>query len=110
MEIALVSDDSRVSELLRRWQEHRDKGQTLSPEQLCVGCPELHGEVRRQLDAVRWIEGMRADIATGAQSSATEATAQADAPLSEHDASLTEFLAPPQADDELGRLGKYRIL
>ena len=24
--------------------------------------------------------------------------------------SLTDFLAPPQADDELGRLGKYRIL
>jgi serine/threonine protein kinase len=28
----------------------------------------------------------------------------------EHDASLTDFLAPPQRDDELGRLGKYRIL
>jgi formylglycine-generating enzyme required for sulfatase activity len=27
-----------------------------------------------------------------------------------HDPSLTDFLAPPQADDELGRLGKYRIL
>jgi formylglycine-generating enzyme required for sulfatase activity len=28
----------------------------------------------------------------------------------EHDPRFTEFLAPPQADDELGRLGKYRIL
>ena len=27
-----------------------------------------------------------------------------------HDAELTEFLAPPQAPDELGRLGPYRIL
>jgi formylglycine-generating enzyme required for sulfatase activity len=27
-----------------------------------------------------------------------------------HDSSLTDFLAPPQAPDELGRLGKYRIL
>jgi serine/threonine protein kinase len=26
------------------------------------------------------------------------------------DSSLTDFLAPPQADDELGRLGKYRVL
>ena len=26
------------------------------------------------------------------------------------DARLTDFLAPPQADDELGRLGEYRIL
>jgi len=28
----------------------------------------------------------------------------------EHDPSLSDFLSPPQADDELGRLGKYRIL
>ncbi len=27
-----------------------------------------------------------------------------------HDASLTDFLAPPQADDELGRLGEFRVL
>jgi serine/threonine protein kinase len=27
-----------------------------------------------------------------------------------HEPSLTDFLSPPQADDELGRLGKYRIL
>ena len=26
------------------------------------------------------------------------------------DSCLTDFLAPPQADDELGRLGKYRVL
>src|SRR5437879_5306865 len=29
---------------------------------------------------------------------------------SEYDASLTDFLAPPQADDELGQLGGFRIL
>src|SRR5438045_893919 len=29
---------------------------------------------------------------------------------SDHDSSLTAFLAPPQADDELGRLGGFRIL
>jgi serine/threonine protein kinase len=28
----------------------------------------------------------------------------------EHDSSLSDFLSPRQADDELGRLGKYRIL
>jgi Protein kinase domain len=31
-------------------------------------------------------------------------------PAAEHDSSLTDFLAPPQADDELGRLGDFRIL
>jgi serine/threonine protein kinase len=30
--------------------------------------------------------------------------------LASADPRLTDFLAPPQADDELGRLGKYRIL
>jgi hypothetical protein len=29
---------------------------------------------------------------------------------SNQDSSLTDFLAPPQADDELGRLGGFRIL
>ena len=28
----------------------------------------------------------------------------------DHDSSLTDFLAPPQRDDELGRLGGFRIL
>jgi serine/threonine protein kinase/Leucine-rich repeat (LRR) protein len=27
-----------------------------------------------------------------------------------HESSVTNFLTPPQADDELGRLGKYRVL
>jgi serine/threonine protein kinase len=31
-------------------------------------------------------------------------------PQPEHDTTLTDFLAPPQATDEVGRLGKYRIL
>jgi formylglycine-generating enzyme required for sulfatase activity len=33
-----------------------------------------------------------------------------DTPTIYHDARFTEFLAPRQSDDELGRLGKYRIL
>jgi serine/threonine protein kinase len=32
------------------------------------------------------------------------------APRARDDSRFTQFLAPPQADDELGRLGKYRIL
>jgi len=31
-------------------------------------------------------------------------------PLPDHDPRLTSFLAPPQAADELGRLGPYRVL
>jgi predicted Zn finger-like uncharacterized protein len=39
-----------------------------------------------------------------------EATREGQAPEGGPDGSLTDFLSPPQADDELGRLGKYRIL
>jgi serine/threonine protein kinase len=38
---------------------------------------------------------------------ATQGVGQSDTGF---DSSLTDFLSPPQADDELGRLGKYRIL
>jgi len=39
-----------------------------------------------------------------------DATAEGEAPDPGHDANFIAFLAPPQADDELGRLGRYRIL
>jgi eukaryotic-like serine/threonine-protein kinase len=43
-------------------------------------------------------------------SSRLDVTVDGKAPTSGHDPSLTDFLAPARADDELGRLGKYRIL
>jgi eukaryotic-like serine/threonine-protein kinase len=57
-----------------------------------------------------------------AEASSPTATLVSDAPAEDgatkfapetrgaYEATLTEFLAPPKADDELGRLGKYRIL
>ncbi len=47
---------------------------------------------------------------THSQAGKLDTTLDSKAPASGHDPSLTEFLAPSQADDELGRLGKYRIL
>jgi WD40 repeat protein len=42
--------------------------------------------------------------------SASDVTSSSHSGEPEHAASLTAFLAPPQADDELGRLGGFRIL
>src|SRR5262249_50751529 len=92
------------------WQEHNDEGRTLSPAELCAGCPELVEALQHRLEAVRSMECLLEGMATGPQSSATDPTAQGDAPYLENDASLTAFLGPPEADNELGRLGKYRIL
>src|SRR6266446_554660 len=50
------------------------------------------------------------DTLTHPRSSDTEANHPTAKPHLGHDTSLTDFLAPSQADDELGRLGKYRIL
>src|SRR5262245_51585971 len=47
-----MSDQSRLSELLRRWQEQRQRGQQVAPEELCRDCPELLPELERQLSTV----------------------------------------------------------
>jgi hypothetical protein len=44
-----MSLDSRLSALLDRWQQSRDRGQPLSPEELCRDCPELRPQVERQI-------------------------------------------------------------
>jgi serine/threonine protein kinase/WD40 repeat protein/phage FluMu protein Com len=55
-------------------------------------------------------EGSVGDRPTNPPLSKPDATQDLPAPGADHDTSLTDFLAPPQADDELGRLGDYRIL
>ena len=62
-----------------------------------------HPSGRRQEDP-------RADAGDLSATQPLEVTKSPHPDVSDHDSSLTDFLAPPQADDELGRLGGYRIL
>src|SRR5262245_35905225 len=41
-----------ISELLLRWEELRDQGQSITAEELCRECPELLNEVRRRMQAL----------------------------------------------------------
>jgi serine/threonine-protein kinase len=41
--------DPRLAELLDRWKDARKRGEPVSPEELCAGCAELVGELRRQI-------------------------------------------------------------
>src|SRR5262249_47876725 len=41
----------RVAELLRHWEELRDRGQEVSAEELCRDCPELLEPLRREIQA-----------------------------------------------------------
>src|SRR5262245_37652416 len=100
-------------------------------EQHVLACAACLGHLKKQLDARETLaEVLRED--TPSESSASspvlealmnklqalraEASKQSEgtqgvaSPDQGHDPSLTEFLAPRQTPEELGRLGKYRIL
>jgi serine/threonine protein kinase len=47
-----MSADGPISDLLLRWEELREQGQTVSAEELCRDCPELAEEVRRRIEAL----------------------------------------------------------
>lgn len=51
-----MTQDSRIEELLSLWEASREKGKTLSPEELCHHCPELLPELQRQIDILRRAE------------------------------------------------------
>ncbi len=53
-----MTPEPRVSELLLRWQEARERGQNLAAEELCQDCPEHLDEIRRRLQALRAIDQM----------------------------------------------------
>src|SRR5262249_25004951 len=92
----------RVPELLRRWEERRQRGQDLSAEQLCADCPELVDEVRRRLRVLR----SGASIPTSRPVDGTREAARARPPARRG----RGFRGPPQQADEIGRLGPYRVL
>jgi serine/threonine protein kinase len=52
-----METDPRVSELLLRWQELRQEGQTVTAADLCAGCPELAEELKRRMETVDYWEG-----------------------------------------------------
>jgi serine/threonine protein kinase len=85
-----MGDLHLVNELVLRWQDQRDRGQPVSVEELCADCPELLGELKRQIEALQSMES----FLTGTDS-------------------LAAHYKP--ADDEAGalvagsRLGGYRL-
>ncbi|HYT90203.1 MAG TPA: serine/threonine protein kinase, partial [Gemmataceae bacterium] len=61
-----MSSGGQLSELLLRWEEQREQGRDVSPEELCRDCPHLLEEVRRE---IRGLEGLyeRLDLARTAE-------------------------------------------
>src|SRR5262245_18577160 len=97
-----------VSELVLRWQERQQQGQTVTPEELCSDCPELLDELKRQIRAVVSMEsfvGLESGVSPGANTPCAERST-ADYPAKP---SLTLPPAPPSSLPGyliLGELGR----
>jgi serine/threonine protein kinase len=87
----------QLTELLLRWEELRAQGREVTAEELCQACPEHVPEVTRRLEALQAVYH--------ALETAPPPTTTPDLTRRE----LYDFLAPPQAEGEIGRLGHYRI-
>ena len=66
-----MADQTRLDELLDQWEEAREEGQELTAEELCRDCPELVDEVKRQIEALRKIDG---ELNTNRGESSAEST------------------------------------
>ena len=58
-----MSDNEKIDELLDRWEELREQGESISPEELCRDCPELLDAVKEQIFALQWVPSPDADAA-----------------------------------------------
>jgi len=52
-----ASEETRLQELLDRWEEHRQRGETVSAESLCADCPHLKPELERRIRRLQAMNG-----------------------------------------------------
>src|SRR5262249_15679040 len=55
-----VPDESRLLELVLRWEELRQAGQSLPVEELCEDCPELLPALQERLEALQAMDALLA--------------------------------------------------
>src|SRR4051794_14971326 len=53
MSMSGATNDVRLMDLLVRWEESRGQGRDITIEELCAGCPELAGELGRQIRTMK---------------------------------------------------------
>ena len=56
--------DSRIMSLIMVWKEAAGRGQRLSAEELCAGCPELVSEMRQQINELKPMDEVSDDSPT----------------------------------------------
>jgi hypothetical protein len=53
-----MADDPRLGELLLEWQEQYENGRDVPAAELCSDCPELAGDLARQIAVLRHVDGL----------------------------------------------------
>ena len=56
-----MSDGDRVLDLLVEWEEHRQRGKTLTPEELCPDDPDLWEALRQRIGKRQRLRGLLAE-------------------------------------------------
>jgi serine/threonine protein kinase len=74
-----MSSESRLSELLIRWEESRERGGAVSVEKLCQDCPELLDPLKRRIEALQSLRPMLTGTTSDGLASRGAAALAADA-------------------------------
>jgi WD40 repeat protein/serine/threonine protein kinase len=69
-----MSDETRLRELLLRWEELHEEGQSVSATELCRDCPELIEPLQQRIGALQSLEGAL-DTGPGAETACNPAAA-----------------------------------
>jgi serine/threonine-protein kinase len=99
-----------VPELVSRWQELRRQGKTVSPEELCAGCPERLEDVKRHLQAVGAMESFLGLDAGAGAPNVPPAPPAGNGEAAEATATLPPAPAPREATTPWPVVPGYEIL
>src|SRR5262245_60406061 len=94
----------RVEDLLLRWEELSERGESVTPEELCRDCPELLDEVRRCVRALRAVD-QALDAAGGSPTVEARASSAGTTPRGEAGPPCTTAVPGYEILGELGRGG-----
>src|SRR5262249_51819206 len=94
----------RVEDLLLRWEELSERGESVTPEELCRDCPELLDELRRRVGALQALNPAL-DVASGPSTVEVNASSAGTTPKSDVGPPRTTAIPGYEILEELGRGG-----
>jgi serine/threonine protein kinase len=106
----------RLLDLLERWSQARSEGRHLTPEDLAPDDPELQRQLQAEIAILTPFEKIESQIVLRAFDDSVEGGNTVDGPLNEPDqlsqtwSELLNMMEPAPTAEELGMVGKYRVI